>query len=90
MPDIHKTVEDIAVGDYYESCNFQPYLCTAVDGDNIEGTNLVTGAERCGCSKTHCGVRILTKEEAEEWRVKGPSDAKDHCTDEEIDRWKWW
>jgi hypothetical protein len=84
MPKQINSPEEIKIGDFYEDCGFQPCLCvekgdTSVSNpnsrcvDSLRGISLVTGKIRM-CSAIHCGIRLLTLEEAIEWKLKGPSD----------------
>jgi len=68
---------DIHVGDIYEDCAFHPCLCVKVgdegDPECVHGISLVDARTRC-CSARQCGVRILTVEEAIQWKYHGPAD----------------
>ena len=87
MPRLIKSIHEIKVGDFYEDCAFHPCLCTVAgtdeDKDGVEGISLVDGSSPRCCSATHCGLRILTFEEAVQWKLHGPSDE----TFEEKERW---
>jgi len=86
MPTRIKTEKEIRVGDFFEDCAFHPCLCISVgadgDEDGLESISLVDGGLR-SCSARHCGVRLLTVEEAIHWKLHGPSDQ----TLEPKDRW---
>jgi len=87
MPRHIKSETEIRVGDYYEDCAFHPCLCISVgadgDEDGLEGFSLVNGGVR-SCSARHCGVRLLTVEEAIHWKLHGPADQKLEPKD------RWW
>lgn len=55
--------ESISVGDIYEDCAYHPVLCTAADGDDLEGISLFDGTRPRRCSICHCGVRKLTADQ---------------------------
>lgn len=78
MPKQIKTEKDIRVGDFFEDCAFHPCLCIGAGGkddpDNIEGISLVDGSSPRSCSARHCGLRLLTIEEAIRWKFHGPAD----------------
>lgn len=78
MPKPVKSIADIKVGDIFEDCSFHPCLCI-VAGTNdspaaVEGISLVDGSGPRCCSAIHCGLRILTIEEAIHWKFFGPRD----------------
>jgi hypothetical protein len=77
MPREIQSESEIRVGDFYEDCAYHPRLCTVVspagDEDGLQGISLVNGAVGW-CSARHCGVRLLTVEEAIQWKLHGPSD----------------
>jgi hypothetical protein len=50
----------IKPGDIYEDCAFHPVLCTAVDGDEIQGISLIDASMPRACSIAHCGVIKLS------------------------------
>ncbi len=80
-----KSKKEIRVGDFYEDCAFHPCLCISVgEGTEaqVEGISLVNGGIR-GCNARHCGLRLLTVEEAISWKLNGPADQ----TLDEGDRW---
>lgn len=87
MPKPIKSEQEIRVGDFYEDCAFHPCLCTSVgadgDEDGVEGISLVDGSSPRCCSVRHCGLRLLTVEEAIHWKFHGPADE----TLETKDRW---
>jgi len=64
-------------GDLYEDCAFHPCRCTSVEdeGESILGVSLLDGTGPRGCSWFHCGVVVLTQEEADKlldvWRTEG-------------------
>jgi hypothetical protein len=76
MPKRITSGKQIRVGDYFEDCAFHPCLCILVDGDQIEGISLVNGSGPRCCSAKHCGLRLLTFEEAIRWKFHGPADEK--------------
>jgi hypothetical protein len=80
MPKHIKSEQEIKVGDFYEDCAFHPCLCISVgadgDEDGVEGISLVNGSGPRGCSARHCGLRLLTLEEAIRWKFHGPIDQK--------------
>jgi hypothetical protein len=88
MPKRIKTEKDIRVGDFFEDCAFHPCLCVAVgpEGDphGVEGISLVDGSGPRSCSARHCGLRLLTVEEAIHWKFHGPADEKLKPKD------RWW
>ena len=77
MPKPLKSEKDIRVGDYFEDCAFHPCLCILVgdgeDKDGVRGISLVNGSIK-SCSVGHCGLRLLTVEEAIYWKLNGPAD----------------
>jgi hypothetical protein len=77
MPRDIKSEKEIRVGDFYEDCAYHPCLCVVAgsegDEDGLEGISLVDGSLR-SCSARHCGVRLLTIEEAIHWKLHGPKD----------------
>ncbi len=85
MPIPISSNEDIAIGEYYEACNFHPCLCTSQGGDYsgnaIEGISLVDGSI-LNCNVKHCGLRKLSIDEVIEWKMNGPKDAN-----QEIEPW---
>ena len=84
MPKRIKSEKEITIGDFYEDCAFQPCLCISVDErGNVEGISLVNGGVS-SCSARHCGVRLLTVEEAIHWKIHGPADEKLKPKD------RWW
>ena len=77
MPTPVKSIRDIKPGDLFEDCAFHPCLCIAVgrgDDDEVEGISLVDGSSPRCCSADHCGLRLLTLEEAVHWKSYGPRD----------------
>jgi hypothetical protein len=68
---------DVKVGDIYEDCAYHPVVCEEVEdeGENVSGVSLLDGSRPRSCSLQHCGVRLLTKEEAdksiEAWKKGG-------------------
>ncbi len=88
MPKLIKTEKEIRVGDFFEDCSFHPCLCTSVgadgDVDCVESISLVDGSSPRCCSARHCGLRLLTVEEAIRWKFHGPAD-------QELDgKDRWW
>ncbi len=87
MPTRITSIKEIKVGDLFEDCAFHPCLCTLAgsedDEDGVEGISLVDGSGPRCCSANHCGLRLLTVEEAIHWKFHGPRDQKL----EEKDRW---
>jgi len=87
MPKHITSENEIRVGDYYEDCAFHPCLGISVsaenDPDGIEGISLVNGGLR-SCSARHCGVRLLSVEEAIHWKLHGPADENLESKD------RWW
>ena len=81
-----KQPHEIKVGQFYESCNFHPCLCSDVDeaGVQIQGISLVNG-DILYCNILHCGLRLLTANEAISWKIYGPTDYKDIGEDK-----RWW
>ena len=80
MPKHIKSEKEIRVGDFYEDCAFHPCLCISIgaeehDPDGLEGISLVNGNVK-SCSARHCGLRLLTFEEAIQWKLHGPADEK--------------
>ncbi len=75
----------LQVGQFFESCSFQPCVCSSVDesGVHVEGISLVNG-QILSCNVNHCGLRLLSPEEAVAWRLSGPPDV-DLTKDEQ-----WW
>jgi len=88
MPERIKSEKDIRVGDFFEDCAYHPCLCIAVGGDcdedGVEGISLVDGSGPRCCSERHCGLRLLTVEEAIHWKFHGPADQKLKLKD------RWW
>lgn len=88
MPKPIQSEKEIRVGDFYEDCAFHPCLCTSVgadgDADCVEGISLVDGSSPRCCSARHCGLRILTVEEAIQWKFHGPADNQFEGKD------RWW
>lgn len=74
MPTPLTSYSQIKVGDIYEDCAFHPCLCVKVDSEDDEllGISLIDGSYPRGCSIGHCGVQLLTLEEALEWKRYGP------------------
>ena len=66
---------ELAVGQFFESCSFHPCLCCEVDsaGVQIEGISLIDGKIHY-CNIRHCGLRLLSTEEAIQWKLNGPAD----------------
>ena len=88
MPKRIKSENEIHAGDFCEDCAFHPSLCISVgaekdDPAGIKGISLVNGHLR-SCSARHCGVRLLTVEEAIRWKLHGPIDEKLESKD------RWW
>jgi hypothetical protein len=87
MPRQIASEAEIHIGDFYEDCAFHPCLCISVgadgDEDGLEGISLVNGGVR-SCSARHCGVRLLTVEEAIHWKLHGPADQQLEPKDQ------WW
>ncbi|WP_371766340.1 hypothetical protein [Massilia sp.] len=75
----------LEVGDYFESCSFHPCVVSTIDdsGVQIEGISLVDGTTHC-CNIRHCGLRALSKREAETWKDAGPEDVELPLND------RWW
>jgi len=75
----------ICIGEYFESCDFQPCICISVDesGRNIEGISLIDGHIQ-SCSAVHCGIRKLSFQEAIYWKLNGPQGLQ-----VEVEN-KWW
>lgn len=71
-----RTVIHLKPGDVIEDCRYHP--CEVIDVDlddrgddnNIHMRSLVTGGEGY-CDAIHCGIRLLSSEEVEEWRATG-------------------
>ena len=80
----------IAPGQIYEDCAFHPVLCVEsnVEEDYVRGISLVGGTYPHECSLRHCGVRLLTTEEAWRIRIHGPDgdSAKEAIAEED----RWW
>jgi hypothetical protein len=88
MPKPIKSEAEIHVGDFYEDCAFHPCLCISVGAEAevpaaVEGVSLVDGSVR-DCNARHCGLRLLTLEEAIQWKLHGPADQKLDLKD------RWW
>jgi hypothetical protein len=87
MPKRIQSEKEIKVGDFYEDCAFHPCLCIEVGADNtaagIEGISLVNGGIK-SCNARHCGLRLLSAEEAIHWKLHGPVDQKIEPKD------RWW
>jgi hypothetical protein len=66
---------DLQVGDYYESCSYEPCLCIRVEDGAVYGISLVDGSYPKCCSVPGCGVRKLTLREALHWKFYGPLDS---------------
>ena len=75
MPTLVKSYSEIKRGDFYEDCAFHPCICTSVNAENDEilGISLVDGSFPRACSVQHCGVQLLTLEEALKWKFEGPA-----------------
>jgi hypothetical protein len=88
MPKPIKSEKDIRVGDFFGDCAFHPCLCIAVgvegDEEGVEGISLVDASSPRSCSTRHCGLRLLTVEEAIHWKFHGPADEKVKSKD------RWW
>jgi len=88
MPKHIKSEKDIRVGDFFEDCAFHPCVCIRVgpegDPDGVDGISLVDGSAPRNCSARHCGLRLLTLEEAIHWKFHGPKDQKLKPKD------RWW
>lgn len=55
----------ISVGDIYEDCAYHPVRCTEVEDDDVTGVSLIDGSSPRSCSIKHCGVRKLTRADAD-------------------------
>ena len=77
---------DIHIGDTFENCAFKPCVCVEIDDDVVGYRSLIPGeSQNTGyCSITHCALRLLSKEEVQQWILSGPND-----TIVSIDE-KWW
>ena len=77
---------EIHIGDTFENCAFKPCICVEIDGDNVGYRSLIHGeSQNIGyCSIRHCALRLLSKEEAQQWILSGPNDTT--LSTEE----KWW
>src|SRR5258705_8775655 len=78
---------DISPGEIYEDCAFHPCLCLHVSGDEISGVSLVDGSCPRSCDIGACGVRKLTLEEAQTWKLSGPQDLDSESKVSENNRW---
>lgn len=58
-----------APGVFYEDCRYHPMVCVSVDGDDLVGVDLLTGAVGA-CSIEHCGPTRFTPDEAIERRMR--------------------
>lgn len=80
MPTPIQSEKDIRIGDFYEDCAYHLCLCIAVgpegDEDGVEGISLVDGSFPRSCSARHCGLRLITAEEAILWKFSGPPGEK--------------
>lgn len=91
---------EFKVGDIYEDCAYHPVVCGEIDTeeDYICGTSMVDGSGPRNCSLRHCGIRKLTKEEADElvavWQAEGERGAmrlrgwKQEAIDEFFRKWR--
>lgn len=79
------TPGDLQIGDFFESCNFHPCLCSELDrdGQDVEGISLVDG-RLVNCSIRHCGLRRLSVDEAIAWKRGGLPDVELEPKD------RWW
>ena len=87
MPRLVKSYAEIKIGDLYEDCFYHPCYCVKidVDGDEVSGISLIDGSfPRC-CSVEHCGIRLLSLEEAIIWKHQGPQDVEPNAIEV-----KWW
>lgn len=68
---------DLKIGNYFESCSFHPCIITNVDsaGIQVAGISLVDGSSH-NCNVRHCGLRLLTEDEAQQWKQSGPTDVE--------------
>ena len=87
MPTPIHSPGDISPGELYEDCSFHPCLCLRVDGDEISGVSLVDGSYPRACDIGACGVRKLTLEEAQTWKLSGPQDLDDESKVSDSNRW---
>lgn len=56
---------DVRPGMIYEDCAFHPVLCTHVhDDDSVSGISLIDGSFPRNCSLIHCGIVLLSIEDA--------------------------
>ncbi len=74
MPTALKSYSQIKPGSFYEDCGFHPCVCTRVnpEDDEIQGISLVDGSYPRSCSVKHCGVQLLSFDEAVNRKLKGP------------------
>jgi hypothetical protein len=72
MPVPLHSYDQIKPGDIYEDCAFHPCLCISVNAteDELLGISLVDGSYPRACSIAHCGVLLLSIEEALERKLK--------------------
>lgn len=61
---VERNETEVKVGDIYEDCAYHPVLCTESDGDDVAGISLFDYSRPRSCSIQHCGVRVLTVDEA--------------------------
>ena len=72
---ISSNPKDYPIGGYFEDCAFHPchtFEINPHDPDNIKGNSMVEKGRWGNCSLKHCGLRPLTKEQAEYWAKFGP------------------
>lgn len=89
MPRRPTSIRELSVGAYYEDCAFHPCLCIGTDPEHgsVHGISLVDGSFPRTCDINHCGVRILTPEEAITWRFQGPLDLPPEVEFQEDAKW---
>jgi hypothetical protein len=83
------SIHDLTIGSYYEDCFFHPCICigTAPEHGSIYGISLVNGTFPRSCDIDHCGVRLLSFEEAMIWKFYGPRDLPPHVVFDEASKW---
>lgn len=60
-----KAEKDITPGTIYEDCRYHPLVCIENREGDLTGVSMVDGSISC-CSYSHCGVIVLTLEQAED------------------------
>lgn len=85
-----KAKSKLQIKDFYEDCGYHPCICISIENDNVTGISLIDGGVR-SCGLHSCGIRILTFEQALQWKKYGPrASGTDEQSNIDLIKHKWW